>query len=582
MGNRLREIRELSIRNIGVIEEASITFGAGFNVITGETGAGKTMVLTGLNLLAGNRADADLVRAGKDRLTASALVAVETNPEGALAELIEAYDPEIEDGVLLLQRSITAEGKGKATLGSDPTTATVLGAFASEFFTVHGQMSNHKLANTDYQRQILDRTSEKISKAQAAYELQFEAMRTKQREIDSFQQALKERDREIAQLRRFLADVERTKPLLNEWIELESTIARLDSVEELRLSLSGALSNLDDEEVGALGRLASALRQLDQFPHPDDRHRQMQQSLKTLQVDLQELVRDVAADLSALDVDPGDLDRLRERRAMLKQFRQRNSELVPQDLDDASAIDALVLIFSEKERLLKDLEGSELRGTELDQELKKLVSQTREAAAILTTARVEAGAALSESVNGELSLLGLEKSIFSVEVKPAMEDDFRVHGIDEIEFLFAAHGSGRPLPVYKSASGGELSRLMLAIELALSKHRDIGTLIFDEIDAGIGGETGLVIGERLFQLAKDFQVIVITHLAQVAVWADKHFKIEKDDHGSFVLSSVVEVDQESRVREVARMLSGQSDLEAAQVHALELLKHAGKSGINAP
>jgi DNA repair protein RecN (Recombination protein N) len=577
VGNRSREIRELSIRNIGVIEEASITFGSGFNVITGETGAGKTMVLTGLNLLAGNRADADLVRAGKDRLTASALVAVEANPEGALAELIEAHDPEIEDGLLLLQRSITSEGKGKATLGSDPSTVTVLGSFASEFFTIHGQMSNHKLANNDYQRQILDRTSDKIATAHAKYELQLQALRTKQREIDSFRQALKERDREIAQLRRFLSDVERTKPLLNEWLELESTIGRLDSVEELRLSLSGALSDLDGEEIGALGRVASALRQLDQFPHPDDRHRQMQQSLKTLQVDLQELVRDLSGDLSALDIDPGDLDRLRERRAALKQFLQRNRELVSQESDDAGAIDALIHIFAEKERLLKDLEGSELRGAELDQELQKLISQTREMASILTRARIEAGAALSESVNDELSLLGLEKASFLVEVKPAMEDDFRVHGVDEIEFLFAAHGSGKPLPVHKSASGGELSRLMLAIELALSQHRDIGTLIFDEIDAGIGGETGMVIGQRLSQLAKSFQVIVITHLAQVAVWADKHFKIEKDDRGSFVLSSVVEVDQEVRVREVARMLSGQSDLEAAQVHALELLKHAGKS-----
>lgn len=577
MGNRSREIRELSIRNIGVIEEASITFGAGFNVITGETGAGKTMVLTGLNLLAGNRADADLVRAGKDRLTASARVVVEGEPEGALAELIAAHDPEIEDGLLLLQRSITTDGKGKATLGSDPSTVTVLGAFASELFTIHGQMSNHKLANNDYQRQILDRTSEKIAEARKAYEMHYEVMRTKQREIASFHQALKERDREIAQLRRFLTDFERTKPLLHEWLELDSTIGRLDSVEELRLSLAGALNDLDGEEAGALRQVSSALRQLESFRRPDDRYRQMQSSLKALQVDLQELVRDLSGDLSELDIDPGDLDRLRERRAALKQFLQRNRELVPPDLDEAMSIDALVQIFPEKERLLADLEGSELRGAELDQEMKKLTSQTREAATVLTDARIEAGAALAQSVNMELDLLGLDKAEFFVEIRADDGDDFHVHGRDEIEFLFKAHGSGRSLPVYKGASGGELSRLMLAIELALSKHRDVGTLIFDEIDAGIGGETGMVIGQRLSQLAKDFQVIVITHLAQVAVWADNHFKIEKDDHGSFVLSSVVEVNQDERVREVARMLSGQSDLQAARVHALELLKHAGKS-----
>lgn len=572
MANRSRAITELAIRNIGVIDQAVLPLGPGFNVITGETGAGKTMVLTGLNLLSGARADADLVRHGAERLSVSASVSFDQRSEGSLADLISDHSPEIEDGSLLLQRSISREGKGKAVVGSDPTTVSVLSSFAAEFFAIHGQGTNHRILDHGYQLQLLDRTSERATEAHRLYSLKLEEWRTRSRELKEFEKALKDKDREIASLTKFLSDLDKVKPLADEWEEINQRIRRLDSVEDLRLAFSGAVSALDDENEGAIIRSVSALRSLEAFKESDDAFRDYISRLRAARIELQEIAAELSGELATLEVEPGELDRLRERLAALKHFLQRYRTEVDSDLSDPDAMRSLIAMGEERRILLRSLQQGDdqidILRTEVERSLRELTRSANE----LTNQRRIAASDLSTKVNVELAGLGLKRSRFSIELKTGTE--FTSLGADAVEFLFTAHDQGKPLPLSKGASGGELSRVMLAIELALAEHREVGTLVFDEIDAGIGGEAGLIIGERLARLAKHFQIIVITHLAQVAVWAERHFRIEKEANDQIVLSSVTEVHGDQRVIEIARMLSGQSDSDVAQKHARELLKHA--------
>jgi DNA repair protein RecN (Recombination protein N) len=575
VASRSRSIRELTIRNIGVIDQASISLGPGFNVITGETGAGKTMVLTGLNLIAGTRSDTDLIRQGCERLSVSAIVAVEADPQGDLRDLIEEHAPDIEDESLLLQRSLSADGRSKALVGSDPATLSLLQRFAAEFFVIHGQGTNHKLLDHGYQLEILDRTRDKIKEILAQYQSELTLLRQKEREYKDLQSALDHRDREIGNISRFLQESDRIRLTLDEWNEIEAKINRLDSVEELRLAVTGAVNALEDESQGVVNQLHTALRSLEQFKG-DQRFNSYGARLRSAQVEINEVVQELHSELASLDVDPNDLDRLRERRAALKQFLQRHRGEAPDALSESEALDHLFHLIPKKRLLLADLEGSDERLGEIKAEIEELRIKVGEFSSTLSIERKIAAADLAKRVNSELQELGLSRSNFSIAVAPTSSRDFAQNGADEIEFLFAAHESGKALPLNKGASGGELSRVMLGIELALAEHREMGTLIFDEIDAGIGGEAGLVIGERISRLANQFQVIVITHLAQVAVWADRHFKIEKNSSDEIVLSSVSEVTEDERVNEIARMLSGQSDLLAARIHAGELLKHAGK------
>jgi DNA repair protein RecN (Recombination protein N) len=576
VASKLRKIRELSIRNIGVIDQASLELGAGLNVITGETGAGKTMVLTGLNLITGTRSDVDLIREGCDRLSASVLLSLEPDPAGVLGDLLAQHDPTVEQGSLLLQRSITRDGRSKAIIGSDPSTLSLLQQFASEFFVIHGQSTNHKLLDRSYQMELLDRTSDEVGAALESYRSNLLRFKERERELKDLRSALDHREREIAKLSQFIDEMDRQQLIAGEWRENEIKINRLDSVEEIRSAIAGALNGLDDEADGAVGKIQSAIRSLDQFKAEDDTYRGYGARLRNAQIEINEIVVELRREIESLDVDPGELDLLRERRASLKRFLQRHRSEAPEVLEESEALDHLLSLLPKRKALLADLQGSDQRLDQLVNEVEVERERVQLAAETVTRERGLAAQLLSEKVNLELRELGLGRASFVISIAGDPSGSLGKDGVDRVEFLFSSHESGKPLPLNKGASGGELSRVMLAIELAFADHREIGTLIFDEIDAGIGGEAGLIIGERISRLARFFQIIVITHLAQVAVWADRHFRIEKDEDDRIVFSSVSEVSDEERVSEIARMLSGQSGLDVAKEHARELLKHAGR------
>ena len=576
MAHKPRQLREISIRNIGVIEEATLNFGPGFTVITGETGAGKTMVLTGLNLLAGSRSDVDLIRSGKDRLSVAATVGIGSPVKGVLKGLIEEHDPELELDSLLLQRVITREGRGKAVIGAEPATVGLLADFASEFFTIHGQSTNIKLADRQHQLDLLDQSAERVTELRGRFQEALSKWREKTREVAALRRALDDRDAQVASLEKFIQEMERIKLIPDEWIEVEERIKRLDSVEDYRVAFATTVSALDDEAAGAITQLGIGSKALEPIKEGDRNLADLHERIRQARVDLRDVVAELSAQLEQIDVEPGELDRLRERRAALRQFLNRYQVTTSSGVTENEALNQLLQSLGEKRELLRSLRDGDDRLTEIVSECEELESKAIGAAIDLRKERQRAATALEDFVNKELVNLGLKGSKFSIQFTELPREKIGTEGLDEIEFLFSAHQGGNPLPLNKGISGGELSRVMLAIELALVEERDVGALIFDEIDSGIGGETGLLIGERISRLAQRYQVIVITHLAQVAAWADRHYRIEKNDEGDFVLSSVVELEHDERVLEIARMLSGQSDLEAARVHARELLKHAGK------
>ena len=576
MESRSRQIEELSIRNIGVIEQASLSLGPGFNVLTGETGAGKTMVLTGLNLISGARADTDLIRRGSDRLAVSVAISLKDPIEGELGDLIDEHSPDMDENSLILQRSVSSDGRSKAIIGSNPATLSLLQRFADELFVIHGQSTNHKLVQASYQLELLDRTKSECQGVLLSYREALDDFESHRDSLVSLQEALKDRDREIENTERLIRDLERVCPQPGEWIEGDSRILRLDSVEEIRSALANTLISLADESQGALTNLHQSIRNLDSISGRDETFEGLKAQLRSAELDIDEVVRAVQKELDELFAEPGELDRLRERRSVLRQLLQRYRHEIASNLPDAEALDALLELLPAKKALLADLNHSDMRLAEISAEVEAKRTIVQEWGERLSAARRGAAEALTKVVNEELRELGLARAAFSVSLETTRTSEFGKSGMDQVEFLFAAHEGERALPLHKGASGGELSRVMLGIELALADQREVGTLIFDEIDAGIGGETGLIIGERISELAKRFQVIVITHLAQVAVWADRHFRIEKDDKEEVVLSSLQEVRGEERVSEIARMLSGQSSSAVALDHARELLKHAQK------
>lgn len=577
MENSKRMIREIVISNLGVIESTKIELGSGFNVLTGETGAGKTMILTGLGLLAGDKADSNFIRSGAEKLSVSAIVQLDGAPTANLAQLIAEHEPEMDSGELVLARSITRDGKNRTQVGGLVATAGLLTKFANEFYAVHGQGSNQKLLSNTYQRRLVDSSDEKLSLK--CDELRNGVLQLKDqiKEIAALKKSLLDRDATRVKLSTFQTEFKRISLKAGELEDLEARIQRLDSVEEWQVALSGALSAMDDEETGALTSISRAIRSLIPIGESVESMRELSERFTEAKNELSDLRNQIGLLLGELEGEPGELDQLRERKASILAFVKKHASYLAPDLEQQAQIEALLEYGTSVENLLKNLDGGDERLDQMQSEIEKCFTHLRALAKEVSTMRQTIAKRVESAVAKELQVLGLAGSRFSIEFSfLAVEkpEDLPLEGIDEIEFKFAAHQSVTPHSLSKGISGGELSRLMLAIELALVSDRDISTIVFDEVDSGIGGETANIVGQRLAKLAENRQIIVVTHLPQVAVWAQQHFVITKDADDDYVQSSVEVVTGDARVREIARMLSGELEDEAANLHAGALLKHA--------
>jgi DNA repair protein RecN (Recombination protein N) len=580
-------LEELRITGLGVIEGTTLSLTTGMNVITGETGAGKTMVVTGLGLLFGGRADAGRVRAepgravveGRLRLADAAAAAVHTRIAEAGAE------PD-EDGSVLLSRTVTAEGRSRAHVGGRSMPVSVLGEVGEQVVAVHGQSDQLRLLRPSEQRAALDRfAGPEHEKLLESFQESYAQWRRVSDDLADRRRNARQRNQEADLLRLGLDEITRVDPQGGEDAELRAEAQRLEHAEGLRTAASLAhqavagAGELGDEAPDAGSLLGTARRTLEAQSTVD-------QKLGDLAGRLEEaatLVGDVATELSAyldsLDADPARLQAVYERRAALRALTRKYAE----DIDG-------VIAWAERARSrLAELDTSDELLEELDRERQRLAVEVAELAARLSAARREAATRFAAQVTVELAGLAMPHARIEVAVlpRPAARGDAALEvggvevgvssdGADEVEIRLLAHPGAPALPLQRGASGGELSRVMLAIEVVFAGAGGPPTLVFDEVDAGVGGQAAVEIGRRLARLARSHQVLVVTHLPQVAAFADRHLVVAKDTGGAVTTSGVRVVEDTDRARELARMLAGLPDSDLGIAHAEELLAVAAR------
>jgi DNA repair protein RecN (Recombination protein N) len=557
----------LTLSSLGVIDSAELELGEGFTVITGETGAGKTMVVTALGLLRGDRADLGLVRTGDDQARVEASIAV---PEGSgVAEAITEAGGRLDDGVVVLGRSLSSQGRSRAFAGGATVPAALLAEVTDELVAVHGQSDQHRLLRASAQRHALDTfAGEPLSTVMGEYAPTFGRLRAVENRLDELRAHAQERARELDLLQHGLEEIASVEPRQSEDDELKTEEGRLAHAETLVSAALGAHEAVTgdiDDAGSARTQVAGAVAGLDDAAGHDPELDQLASRLREIGILLDEVATDLSAYATSVDLDPARLATVQDRIAALTGLQRKYGP----SLDD-------VLTWQQKAvTRLDELGSDDDTISELETERDRLRPEVQRLAEQLGELRREAGARLSDLVDVELAQLSMPSAHLEVRVGTPADASPGPYGLDEVELLFAANNGAAPRPLAKGASGGELSRLMLALEVVLADRTTVPTLVFDEVDAGIGGKAAVEVGRRLARLAENAQVLAVTHLPQVAAFAHHHFRVIKDDDGVVTSSSVTRLTGDERVDELARMLAGQEDSDAAQAHARELLELAG-------
>jgi DNA repair protein RecN (Recombination protein N) len=567
-------LEEVRITGLGVIEDAVLEFSSGFTAVTGETGAGKTMVVTGLGLMFGGRADPARVRPGADRATVEGRLRIA--PEGHVAQQVLDAGGELDDdgATLIVSRSVSAEGRSRAYAGGRSVPVSLLTYLADDLVAVHGQADQQQLLKPSRQRQALDEfAGPELAAVLADYQRAYGRHREVRAELDELTSQARARTEEAEDLRRALEEIERLEPVDGEDTQLlaeEERLAHADALNAAATTAHEALlgdpSQGSYEAADAVTLLGGARQVLEAVAEHDP-------ALATLAGRLSEasyLISDVAAELASytqsLEVDPARLAAVQERRAELTRLIRTYGGA------EQAGLAAVLTWAQQASARLTELAGDDDRIGTLAEEEAKLAETVAGLAKRLTELRREAAEQFAAGVTAELAALAMPHARITVAV--TQRDDFGPHGVDEVELRLAAHPGAPSLPLAKGASGGELSRVMLAIEVVFAGADPVPTFVFDEVDAGVGGKAAVEIGRRLARLARRAQVIVVTHLPQVAAFADNQLVVEKAGDGSVIHSGISRPDEAGRLRELSRMLAGLEDSEYGRAHAGELLDAA--------
>ena len=566
-------LEEVRITGLGVIDDAVLEPSPGLTVVTGETGAGKTMVVTGLGLLFGGRGDPARVRPGADRATVEGRLRIE--PGGHVAQQVDEAGGELDDGgrSLVVSRSVSAEGRSRAHAGGRSVPVSLLTYLADELVAVHGQADQQQLLRPARQRAALDKyAGDKLAAVLADYQRVFHRHREVRGRLTELTTRAREREAQAEELRAGLAEIDSLQPAEGEDTDLLAEEERLAHADALHAAATAAHEALvGDPAAGsydgadAATLLTGAVRALEGAAE----HDAALGGLAGRVAEAAYLVSDVATELASyaesVEADPVRLAVVQDRRAELgKLIRAFGSR------GDRTGDLAAVLAWSKQAiGRLTELDGDEDLVSALAAEEAELAARADDLAARLTGLREQAAERFAAAVTAELTALAMPHARLSVAVTPAGEPG--PQGRDEVEIRLAAHPGAPALPLHKGASGGELSRVMLAIEVVFAGADPVPTFVFDEVDAGVGGKAAVEVGRRLARLARLAQVIVVTHLPQVAAFADTHLVVEKADDGSVTRSGVIRLNQQGRVRELSRMLAGLEDSELGQAHAGELL-----------
>lgn len=556
-------LSELRLSAIGVIAQACLELGPGFTAITGETGAGKTMVVTGLSLLLGERADSRLIRTGASQARVEGRLTVASSAETADLDELGAM---VEDGELLVVRQVTPK-RSAAFIGGAQIPVSRLSSVTGTYVTIHGQSEQQRLGSADHQRDVLDtyagpQTQELVGKYRHLYRRRSASMA----ELSRLRGEARERARQRDFLSFGLAEIEKVAPQPHEDEELAQETRKLQAVDDLRVAASEATMALagDDDAPdlsSAYTLISSAHRVMDRVANRDPEAATLAGRLAETEYLVADIIADLSSYVTGLDVDPRRLEWVGQRRAALQQLTRKYGD----SIND-------VLAWSQQAAAsISELDNSDERITALERAVAAADARLQQWGADITRLRNKAATELSDRVHAELAALAMPHARLHFEISPLADPG--PHGCDNVVLMFAANPGATAAPLAKVASGGELSRVRLALEVVLAEGQPEHTFVFDEVDAGVGGAVALEIGRRLARLADHAQVIVVTHLAQVAAYADAHFVVSKSTDGQVTSSDIRRVDGLAREEELARLMAGTVS-QKALAHARDLLAHA--------
>jgi DNA repair protein RecN (Recombination protein N) len=570
-------INDLRIQNIGVIEDVSLEMSNGFTVLTGETGAGKTMILTAFQMIIGEKVDSSLVRANEKSALVEAFIKVPQDKE--LRQRLEELDVAIEDDGTQISRTIAREGRGKIILGGRSVPNATLEEITQSSITIHGQGDQVLLNKSSFQRQLLDQFAgdDHLANVVKYQDLYSKYIETK-RKLEELKKAGGQNALRIAQLQESVKELNDAQLEVDEEVSITERINLINNSEDIFESLALAdklLNGAEDGTTSVTSQLNQARKALDTAAAKSERISSLRDQISNLEIEVSSLARDVNRDLASLDRDPATIDKLESRRALIKKLLTKYGPTSKDALENIKK-------FTEELATIEDLPSAiESVEKEIQMQLRELAISAQK----IHDSRVDSSTKISLAIEKELKSLSMPNADFKVRIETSEDQaglkikvdknethlHFDNYGVDQISFEFSAN-PGQPLrPISKVASGGEMSRIMLAIELVFSKSGASKTMIFDEVDAGIGGAAAIEVGKRLKALAKNHQIVVVTHLPQVAAFADKHLKVEKSASGNITTSSVIELDSGARITEIARMMAGIQDSASALEHARELL-----------
>lgn len=563
-------LEEIIIRDLGVIGEARLQIGPGFTALTGETGAGKTMVLTALGLLLGERADSGSVRKGQPQAAVHGLWRLDsgTATGDAVAGRLEAGGLDYDLSELIVSRTVASDGKSRASVSAQPVPAGLLSELGEKLVVVHGQAEQLRLKSATAQREAIDAFAGQAHlDSLAAFAADYKSWRGAQENLASLKASVIERSREAENIRAAVEELERADPQPGEDLELLQLAERLTNLEGIRFAAASAHESLSSEEGNAdvLGLLSQARKSLEGAAAADERLQLLADQLRGIGSQVREASGELASLIASLESDSErSLDEIQSRRALLGSLMRRFGPTLEEVIAYREIAGARLL----------DLDTSDDQIMVLEADVSAKLEALTLAARDISDRRRAAAEKLESLVSEELHSLAMPGASLVVQVTDA---DLGPHGSDSVAILLSSYPGADPRPLGKGASGGELSRIMLAIEVVLADTKSTPTFVFDEVDAGVGGAAAIEIGKRLASLAKNAQVIVVTHLAQVAAFADNHLRVLKSHEGELTSSDVQSLTEVARVEELARMLSGLSDSELGLAHAAELWQLAKKN-----
>lgn len=546
----------LNISNYALIDHMEINFHVGLNIITGETGAGKSIMLGALSLIMGGRADTKAIKSAAKKSVIEAVFDVSGN--SLLKQFCADNDVEWDDNKCILRREISPSGRSRAFINDSPVSLALLQGVAIQLIDIHSQHQNQLLAQTDFQRNIID-TLANNGEIKAKYAQRYNALRGAVKALKQAKIRISKSKENEEFLQFQLEKLKELSPVAGEQEELECNRDNMANITEIKTSIDVALDAIGNENFGMLHQIERCQDAISSLDNAIDSEANIPERLETIRIELNDILSEIQAADENLNANPDELEYIEQRLENIYDLERKH---------DVETVEELIAIQERLQNELNELNVGDETIQELERNARRAMALAKQAGAELTNSRLSTAAKFGETLLNMARPLGMKNLIVDIKVSPA---DMSVHGMDNVEFLFAFNKNQKPTGVAGAASGGEISRLMLAIKSIIASQMQLPSIIFDEVDTGVSGDVANRMGDMMKQAAENIQVIAITHLPQVAAKGSSHFKVFKEDDEDATHTRIYELDHDQRIAELALMLSGDSNNTTARATALHLL-----------